>query len=59
MPNIDPRTINNLIDYMIKGKCEIGTLASKFSSNEELEDENVVKGLSKRKIKNKECLLKL
>ena len=38
---------------MNKGQCEIGTLASKLSSNEELDDENVVKGLSKRKVKNR------
>ena len=30
MPNIDPETINNLINYMNKGKCEIGTLASEI-----------------------------
>ena len=46
MPNISPETINNLVDYMNKGHCEIGTLASKLSSNEELDDENVVKVLS-------------
>ena len=51
MPNIHPETINNLIDYMKKGKCEIGTLASKLSSNSELNDENVVKVLVKEKLK--------
>ena len=51
MPNISPDTINNLVDYMNKGHCEIGTLASKLSSNEELEDENVVKVLVKEKLK--------
>ena len=59
MPNIIPETINNLIDYMKKGQCEIGTLASKLSSNEELDDKNVVKVLVKEKVKNQECLLKL
>ena len=33
--------LNNLIDYMKKGECEIGTLASEFSSNSELDDKNV------------------
>ena len=42
MPNITPTTINNLIDYMKKGECEIGTLASKIISNSELDDKNVV-----------------
>jgi len=51
MPNILPETINNLVDYMNKGYCEIGTLASKISSNEELENENVVKVLVKEKLK--------
>ena len=32
---------------MKKNECEIGTLASKLSSNEELHDENVVKVLVK------------
>ena len=50
MPNIHPDTINNLINYMKKGECEIGTLASKFTSNSELEDENVVKVLVKEKL---------
>ncbi len=36
---------------MNKGHCEIGTLASKLSSNEELDDENVVKVLVKEKLK--------
>ena len=52
MPNIHQRLLNNLIDYMNKGKCEIGTLASKLSSNEELDDENVVKVLVKEKLKS-------
>ena len=51
MPNISPETINNLVNYMNKGHCEIGTLASKLSSNEELDDENVVKVLVKEKLK--------
>ena len=50
MPNIHPDTINNLINYMKKGECEIGTLASKFTSNSELEDENIVKVLVKEKL---------
>ena len=52
MPNITPTTINNLIDYMKKGECEIGTLASKITSNSELDDKNVVKVLVKEKLKS-------
>ena len=53
MPNINPETINNLITYMKKGQCEIGTLAGKLKSNYELADENVVKVLVKEKLKEK------
>tara|TARA_B100001057_G_scaffold15827_1_gene14983 strand:+ start:126 stop:860 length:735 start_codon:yes stop_codon:yes gene_type:complete len=43
MPNIDPQAISDLINYMQKGNCDIGTLASSFISNDELADENTVK----------------
>ena len=43
MPNIEPQAISDLINYMQKGNCDIGTLASSFSSNDELADENTVK----------------
>ena len=50
MPNIEPKTINDLIEYMKKGECEIGTLASELSSNTELEEKNIVKVLVKEKL---------
>ena len=43
MPNIDPQAISDLINYMKKGNCDIGTLASSFSSEDEFADENNVK----------------
>ena len=43
MPNIEPQSISDLINYMQKGNCDIGTLASSFSSDNELADENNVK----------------
>ena len=43
MPNIEPQAISDLINYMQKGNCDIGTLASSFSSDDELGDENNVK----------------
>ena len=52
MPNIDPKAISDLVLYMKKGKCDIGTLASKFVSEEELTDENNVKVAVKEKIKS-------
>ena len=50
MPNIDPKAITNLISYMNKGKCDIGTLASSFSSDIEIADENSVKVKVKDKL---------
>ena len=50
MPNIDPQAITNLISYMNTGKCDIGTLASSFSSRKELADENNVKVAVKEKL---------
>ena len=43
MPNIDPKYINNLLSYMNKGLCDIGTLASTFNSDVEIADKNNVK----------------
>ena len=43
MPNIQPEAISDLINYMQKENCDIGTLASPFSSDDELADENNVK----------------
>ena len=51
MPNIDPKVITNLVSYMSEGKCDIGTLASTFSSESELADENNVKVATKNKLK--------
>ncbi len=43
MPNIEPQAISDLINYMQQGNCDIGTLASSFSSDNERVDENNVK----------------
>ena len=43
MPNIEPQAISDLINYMQQGNCDIGTLASSFSSDDELADQNIVK----------------
>ena len=43
MPNIGSQAISDLINYMQQGNCDIGTLASSFSSDDELADENNVK----------------
>ncbi len=49
MPNIDSKDITNLINYMQKEECSIGTLASKLKSNYELKDKNIVKVCVKEK----------
>ena len=50
MPNIKPKAIADLIFYMNKNQCDIGTLASSFNSNEELKDENNVKVTAKEQL---------
>ena len=50
MPNINPQAIKDLIFYMSKNQCDIGTLASSFSSTTELADENNVKVVVKNKL---------
>ena len=52
MPNIEPKAISELIDYMKKGKCDIGTLASELCSEEEIRNPNVVKVTVKDKLSN-------
>ena len=52
MPNIDPQAISNLVSYMSEGKCDIGTLASSFSSDSDRTDENNVKVSVKNKLEN-------
>jgi 3-deoxy-manno-octulosonate cytidylyltransferase (CMP-KDO synthetase) len=50
MPNIKPQAISNLVSYMKQGKCDIGTLASKFNSEAEINNPNIVKVSVKNKI---------
>ena len=50
MPNIDPKAITDLISHMNKGECDIGTLASAFSSEAEMNEENNVKVVVKEKL---------
>jgi len=49
MPNIEPQSISNLVFYMSKNKCDIGTLASEFNSKNEIRNLNVVKVAVKEK----------
>jgi 3-deoxy-manno-octulosonate cytidylyltransferase (CMP-KDO synthetase) len=52
MPNIEPQAISNLVSYMGKNKCDIGTLASDFNSKNEIDNLNVVKVAVKEKLSN-------
>ena len=49
MPNIEPQAISNLVSYMNKDKCDIGTLASDFNSKNEINNPNIVKVAVKEK----------
>tara|TARA_B100000575_G_scaffold179019_1_gene143575 strand:- start:95 stop:829 length:735 start_codon:yes stop_codon:yes gene_type:complete len=52
MPNIEPKDIADLVDYMKRGVCLIATLASKFNANSEIQDQNIVKVSVKEKMKH-------
>ena len=52
MPNIEPEAISNLVSYMNKNKCDIGTLASDLNSKQEIDNSNVVKVAVKEKLSN-------
>ena len=56
MPNIEPESINHLIDHMLNSKTKIGTLASEIKTNE-IKDENIVKVETKEKL-NQELFVK-
>ncbi len=50
MPNLEPQAISNLVSYMSKKECDIGTLASDFNSKNEMSNPNVVKVAVKEKL---------
>tara|TARA_B110001452_G_C15106953_1_gene385899 strand:- start:136 stop:873 length:738 start_codon:yes stop_codon:yes gene_type:complete len=52
MPNIKPQAISDLVSYMKKGLCDIGTLASELKSKEEIKNLNVVKVTVKGNLSN-------
>ena len=49
-PNINKNDIVNLNNLMIKNNCEIGTLAAKIKNNKMLNNQNVVKVITKNKL---------
>jgi len=50
MPNLEPQAISDLVFYMSKNKCDIGTLASDFNAKNEMSNPNVVKVAVKEKL---------
>ena len=51
MPNLDPNEIISLSNYLNKGLCDVVTLAASIKNNEEIEDKNVVKVITKEDLK--------
>jgi 3-deoxy-manno-octulosonate cytidylyltransferase (CMP-KDO synthetase) len=51
-PMIDPKDIINLNNIMIKNNLDIGTLASEIKENSVLNNENIVKVITKEKLDN-------
>ena len=51
-PMIDPKDIINLNNLMIKNNADIGTLASEIKEDSILNNENIVKVITKEKLKN-------
>ena len=51
MPNLDPKAIIQLNEYMKKDLCDLATLASSIKTKEEIENNNVVKVISNDDIK--------
>ena len=49
MPNLNPKDIIKLKDYLKRKKCDVGTLASILEDQEEIHDKNVVKVITKKK----------
>ena len=56
MPNIENKAISKLIEHMKKNQCDIGTLASNFSSKNEIDNPNIVKVEVKEKLNDSKFL---
>ena len=50
MPNLNPSAIKNLVNYMKKKICDIGTLATDIKNNEEFNNQNICKVVTDQKI---------
>ena len=54
MPSLKPSTILKLNEHLVKGSCDIATLASDIKYETENENQNIVKVITKDDIKNSE-----
>ena len=50
MPNLDPKSISFLSDYLKKGLCDVATLASSLKNKTEIKNENIVKVITNNDI---------
>ena len=50
MPNLDPKAIINLNEHMRKGTSDMSTLASSIKNEDEIQNENIVKVITNKKI---------
>ena len=50
MPNLDPNAVIQLNDYLNKGLCDMGTLASPLKTKTEVKDKNIVKVITRQSI---------
>jgi len=51
-PMIDPKDIINLNNFMIKSNADMGTLASKINDDKVLNNKNIVKVITEKKLEN-------
>ena len=54
MPNLNPFVLQNLVNHMKKGKCDMSTLASSLKNEKEKKNPNVVKVITSNKINENE-----
>ena len=56
MPNIKPKSISKLVTLMRNNNCDIGTLASQIKNKEDIDNPNIVKVLTNKKLEENSFL---
>ena len=59
MPNIKPKSISKLVEFMKTNKCDIGTLASIIKDKKDISDPNIVKVHIEKELKKDNFLTAL